>query len=173
MSILKHVLDSAERLGRNGITIEILLLKALAHKAQGNLETALDCLKNSLLLAEPEGYISLFIEEGPDMASLLQEAVRRAIKPEYCGRLLKAFSSLSSTPAPVSKTMGIVEPLSDRELEVLELIAKGLSNKDIASRLFIELRTVKWHTGNILSKLGVKNRTEAVARARDLKIIGK
>jgi LuxR family maltose regulon positive regulatory protein len=132
-------------------------------------------LKRALTLAEPAGFIRTFVDEGPPMARLLYEAVTRGIAPEYARRLLAAFpvaeperTDPSRTQVPESET---VEPLSERELEVLQLIAEGLTNPEIASRLFLALNTVKAHTRNIYGKLNVHSRTGAVARARALGIL--
>jgi LuxR family maltose regulon positive regulatory protein len=101
------------------------------------------------------------------MIRLLHEAVRRKVKPEFAHQLLGRFSSGRSAEKP----LGLVEPLSERELDVLKLIAAGHSNREIAARLYLSVRTVKFHTGNIYGKLGVKSRTEAIAKARDLGLL--
>ena len=132
-------------------------------------------LGQALALAQPGGFVRIFIDEGPPMARLLYEAVTRGIAPDYARRLLSAFpvaepeqTSPSKTQAPKSE---LIEPLSERELEVLELIAEGLTNQEIASRLFLALNTVKAHSSNIYGKLGVHSRTQAVARARALGLL--
>ena len=110
----------------------------------------------------------IFVDEGPPMARLLYEAAARGVAPEYAGRLLAAFPAPEATlPSPDLPT-ALIEPLTERELEVLQLVAEGLSNQEIARQLFLALPTIKWHTSNIYGKLGVKNRTQAVARARAL-----
>jgi LuxR family maltose regulon positive regulatory protein len=131
-------------------------------------------LERALTLAEPEGFIRIFVDEGPLMARLLYEALTRGIAPDNVSRLLAAFpvaepgqTDLQKTQAPHSV---LVEPLSDREIEVLQLIAEGLTNPEIATRLYLSLNTVKAHTRNIYGKLGVNNRTQAGARARTLGI---
>jgi LuxR family maltose regulon positive regulatory protein len=132
-------------------------------------------LERALTLAEPGGFIRIFVDEGPPMAHLLYEAVTRGIAPEHARRLLAAFpmpepeqAGPPDTQAPES---GLIEPLSERELGVLQLIAEGLTNPEIASRLFLSLHTIKVHTRNIYGKLGVHNRTEAVTRARALGVL--
>jgi LuxR family maltose regulon positive regulatory protein len=107
------------------------------------------------------------------MAGLLYQAAAHGIRPAYTGRLLAALSNNLQSPEPSSLATGenLIEPLSSRELEVLHLIAEGLSNAEIAKRLFISLSTVKGHTTNIFGKLGVKNRTQATARAKNLGLL--
>jgi len=149
--------------------------------AQGSdAQRAIEALKRALTLAEPEGYARMFVDEAEPMARLLYEAAAQGVTPEYAGRLLTAFdigtkaSSMQREAAPqtsVDRPPDLIEPLSERELEVLQLIAEGLSNQEIAQQLFISLRTVKWHTSNIYDKLEVKNRTQAVAKARALGVL--
>jgi LuxR family transcriptional regulator, maltose regulon positive regulatory protein len=132
-------------------------------------------LERSLLLAEPAGFFQTFVDEGPAMACLLSEAAGRGIAPEFSRRLLAAFPNVASTqptsPASAVPEDGLVEPLSEREVEVLQLIAEGLSNPAIAARLYLSQNTVKAHTRNIYGKLGVNSRTQAVARARALGVL--
>ncbi len=169
LALLKPLLPVVERRNRPGMMIEIYLLQALAFQAKGDLDRAMIPLEHALSLAEPEGYVRIFVDEGEPLARLLYLAAERGITPEYAGRLLAAFPALE---APVREPQAeMVEPLSERELDVLRLIADGLSNQEIAQRLVVSLRTVKWHAGNIYGKLGVKNRTQAVAKARSLGIL--
>jgi LuxR family maltose regulon positive regulatory protein len=125
--------------------------------------------------AEPEGFVRVFVDEGPPMARLLYEALTRGIAPDYARRLLAAFPVAEPEQADPSKTRapksGLIEPLSERELKVLQLIAAGLTNPEIASRLFLSLNTVKAHSRNIYGKLGAHSRTQAVARARALGVL--
>jgi len=151
--------------------LEANILYALAYKALGAPGKALDHLKQALLAAEPEGYVRSFLDAGPAISSLLYEAAQQGITQTYVHRLIASFPVSEATPRRAEKSVKMEEPLSDRELDVLSLIAKGLSNKEIGERLYIETRTVKWHTSNIIGKLGVKNRTEAVAKARELGLI--
>jgi LuxR family maltose regulon positive regulatory protein len=118
-------------------------------------------------LAESEGFIQDFLDEGEPMMRLLHEAIRHKVKPEFARQLLGRFPS--SRPAEIP--IGLVEPLSEREIEVLKLVAAGLSNQEIAVRLYLSLRTIKFHTGNIYGKLGVKSRIEAVSKARSLGLL--
>ncbi|MBL7065917.1 MAG: tetratricopeptide repeat protein [Anaerolineae bacterium] len=169
LALLEPLLAIAERWGLNERVIKVQILKALACHAQGDIAQALAALERALSLAEPAGYVRVFVDEGEPMARLLYRAAARGIAPEYAGRLLAAFPALE--PAAQEPQADMVEPLSERELEVLRLIAEGLSNQEIARRLFLSLSTVKWHTSNIYGKLGVKNRTQSVAKARSLDIL--
>lgn len=160
----------AQKRGWNERVIELAILKALALRVLEDIEGAMRALLPALMLGEPESYVRIFVDEGPAMGQLLYEAATRGTMQEYVGRLLAAFPDskpISSAPlkAPDQEHQ-IVEPLSDRELEVLCLIADGLSNREIGQRLFLSLNTVKGHNRNIFGKLGVSNRTQAVARAR-------
>ncbi len=179
LPVLDALLTRMLAQGRLRLAIEAYLLSALAQQKLGGLPQALSALDDALRLAGPQGYLRLFLDEGPDMANLLAEALRRGVVPEYTRRLLDAFASetrLATTPgagvpAASAGHAALVEPLSPRELELLRLVAGGLSNQAIAGRLFISLRTVKWHTTNIYAKLGVQSRTQAVARARELGLL--
>lgn len=171
---LERLLPAAEAGDRAASVVEICLLLALAHAAAGDMDAGLPHLQRALSLAEAEGYVRLFVEEGPPMARLLTEAARRAIAPDYTARLLADFAPHSPSPATQADAPSpLIEPLSDREQEVLELIAEGLSNQEICDRLYLALSTVKGHNRNIFDKLQVQRRTEAVARARELGLIGK
>jgi LuxR family maltose regulon positive regulatory protein len=155
--------------------VEILILQALASQAAGDKIRAMPMLEKALSLAEPGGFIRIFVDEGPHMVSLLYEALKRGIAPDYVQRLLAAFPIAEPEQTDPSKSQvpesELIEPLSEREIEVLQLIAEGLTNPDIAARLYLSLNTVKVHTRNIYGKLGVNNRTQAVARARSLGIL--
>jgi LuxR family maltose regulon positive regulatory protein len=164
-----------------GSVIEILVLQALAHEAQGNIPLALASLKRALALAEPEGYVQIFVDEGAPMAHLLSKAVAHrtmpddvGFMPDYIRKLQTACDAEgqkredTSFPHPAQP---LLDPLSQRELEVLQLIAQGLSNREISERLFIALVTVKGHNRKIFGKLEAKRRTEAVARARELGLL--
>jgi LuxR family transcriptional regulator, maltose regulon positive regulatory protein len=177
IGLLERLLNTAEEGGRLGSVIEILVLQALAHHAQGDLPAALLPLGQALRLAEPEGYARMFLGEGPPMAQLLHEAAGRGILPDYTGRLLGAFeaegqrhpgeSPLLTPPS----SQPLIEPLSQRELEVLRLFKTELSGPEIARELTIALSTVRTHTKSIYSKLNVKNRRAAVKRAAELNLI--
>jgi LuxR family maltose regulon positive regulatory protein len=180
LKVLKPLLQTAETAGWTGFVIEILALQALALQGQGNTLQALTALERALSLAESEGYIRLFVDEGESMARLLRKAASRGIAPEHIGKLLAAFGSETkeqgarvevSPQAFVARPSSLVEPLSERELEVLRLIAAGLSNREIAEKLFVAVSTVKTHINNIYRKLDVSKRTQAVARARELNLL--
>ncbi len=167
--LLARLRAATEAGGRRGRTIEILLLQAQALGAQGDADGALVTLEQALTLAEPEGYVRIFVDEGPGLAALLRAVRARGIAPGYVGRLLAA---LDGPAPPVARAMGaLAEPLSERELEVLRLIAAGRSNREIATELFISLNTVKTHVKNLYAKLGAGSRTQAVARATELGLL--
>jgi LuxR family maltose regulon positive regulatory protein len=154
---------------------EILMLHALDFQVGGDTALAMTALERALTLAEPGGFIRIFVDEGLPMARLLYEAAAREIAPDYARRLLATFpvaepeqTGPSRTQAPESE---LIESLSERELEVLQLIAEGLTNPEIASDLYLALNTVKAHTRNIYGKLGAHSRTQAVARARALGVL--
>jgi LuxR family maltose regulon positive regulatory protein len=138
-------------------------------------------LERALSLAEPGGFIRIFVDEGPPMARLLYEILSRAetlshgIAADYARRLLGTFPIVEPEQTGPSKTQAtkseLVEPLTERELEVLKLIAEGLTNLEIATSLFLSLHTVKVHTRNIYGKLGVHSRTQAVARSQELGLL--
>jgi LuxR family maltose regulon positive regulatory protein len=177
MGLLERLLQAAEEGGRMGSVIEILVLQALAHEAQGESPSALVPLERALTLAEPEGYVRVFVDEGLPMARLLAEAAAHGIMPDYTAKLLAALEAEEHKSADESHlphalpAQSLTEPLSQRELEVLQLIAEGLSNREISERLFLALITVKGHNRNIFRKLQVRRRTEAVARARKLGLL--
>jgi LuxR family transcriptional regulator, maltose regulon positive regulatory protein len=166
---LDKLLSVAERGELNGIVIEVLALKALALNLQGDTEEVTDLLRRALSLAEPEGYIHLFIDKGAPMMDLLRYARSRGISINYLGRLLEASEQVSVPPSAEFQTSP--EFLGERELEVLCLIAAGMSNRRIAEELVIGQGTVKTHINNIYRKLDVQSRTQALARARELNLI--
>ncbi len=170
LGLLERLLAAAETGARVGSVIEILTLRALTHHALGARADALESLQRALTLAEPEGYVRLFVDAGPGITALLREGLTRGIRPDYARRILAAASSPSGA-VPRATSSPLVEPLSARELEVLQLIAQGLTNHEIGARLFLALDTVKGHNRRIFEKLQVQRRTEAVARARVLGLI--
>jgi LuxR family maltose regulon positive regulatory protein len=154
--------------------LKVMVLQAVALQAHGEKEEALQVLGDALALAEPGGLIRIFVDEGMPMAQLLSKAAAQGIMPDYVGKLLAAFEAEKqktenkSSPPPLQI---LIEPLSQRELDVLRLIAQGLSNDEIGKRLFLALDTVKGHNRRIYDKLQVQRRTEAVARARELGLL--
>jgi len=172
LQFLARLRQAAETRGRMGSLIEILVLQALALQSQGNTTQAMPALERALSLAEPEGYVRLFVDEGAPMAKLLRQALSRGIAPNYVSRLLAAFGAEEQRGEEAEKRAPLLlEPLSERELEVLRLLAAGLSNREIAEKLIVAVGTVKAHIHNIYGKLGVQSRTQAVARARELGIL--
>jgi LuxR family maltose regulon positive regulatory protein len=135
-------------------------------------------LKQALAQAEPGGFLRIFVDEGPPMARLLYEALSREIAPDYVQKLLAAFPDVEPKKnelinQPVVSDSEWIEPLSERELEVLQLIAEGISRPEIAAKLVLSLNTVKTHARNIYSKLGVNNQMQAVGKARGLGLLDK
>jgi LuxR family maltose regulon positive regulatory protein len=172
--LLERLLKAAEEREGKGSVIEILVLQAIAYHAQGDLPAALKPLQKALTLAEPEGYARMFLDEGSSMMQLLREASARGIMPDYTGKLLAAFEAeqrKSEGKPDLPPAQPLIEPLSPRELEVLGLIAQGLTNQEIGKRLFLALDTVKGHNRRIYDKLQVQRRTEAIARARELGLL--
>jgi LuxR family maltose regulon positive regulatory protein len=151
--------------------ITVYKIRSLLCMARGEMPLAVESLEKALELAEPEGFIQTFLDEGRPMSRLFHEYIRRKGKSAFARRLLSAFQS-GASPAPVAPAgRELVEPLSERESEVLAMLTEGLSNQVIAARLYLSLRTVKFHTSNIYGKLRVKTRTEAVSKARTLGLI--
>jgi LuxR family maltose regulon positive regulatory protein len=165
IGLLERLLKAAQEGERTGSVIEILVLQALAYQTQGDIPAALMALQRALTLAEPEGYIRMFVDEGPPMTVLLQEAAKHGIAPNYVRHLLAALDSAEES-TPVKQVL--IEPLSERELEVLRLFRTDLNGPEIAGELIVSLNTVRTHTKNIFSKLGVNNRRAAVRRAEEL-----
>lgn len=169
-AVLERLLGPAQSFGRTWRVIEILILQALVHQRAGDTDRAITTLEQALTIAEPGGFIRIFVDEGPPMAQLLQKAAAHGIMPDYVRRLLSAFPTAEPQQIVPLETHSAfrnpqLEPLSERELEILQLIAVGLTNQQIASRLYLSLNTVKAHTRNIYGKLDVHSRTQAVARA--------
>ncbi|MDY6878351.1 MAG: LuxR C-terminal-related transcriptional regulator [Chloroflexota bacterium] len=175
LEFLQRKLDATEASNWIERGIEVWMLRALALQAQGDADRASASLEQALALAEPGGYVRAFVEEGMPMARMLYTAAERDVAPEYVGRLLAAFPDAVLAPAEHARAARLeaemVEPLSEREIEVLSLIAEGLPNRQVAQRLVISPNTVRVHTSNIYGKLSVSNRTQAVAKARGLGIL--
>jgi LuxR family transcriptional regulator, maltose regulon positive regulatory protein len=171
MDLLERLAQAAEAGGRYGTLIEIQILRALALQAAGDQPRALATLQHAFTLAEPEGYVRLFLDEGQALRPLLEKASREA--GGYAARLLAV---LSGQPAAVPSAShpshsDLLEPLSERELDVLRLLRSELSGPEIAQELLVSLNTLRTHTKNIFSKLGVNNRRAAVRRAQDLGLL--
>ncbi len=173
LALLEPLGAAAKAQARMGSVIEIQVLQTLGFQAAGKADQAMKVLAETLLQAEPEGYIRTFVDEGGPMAALLHRALSRGVTPDYTSRLLASFPSIGRgvevSLYPV--TFSFNESLSERELEVLRLLASGASNQEIAEELSIALTTARKHVSNIISKLGVNNRTQAVSRGRDLGLL--
>ncbi|MCU0487605.1 MAG: LuxR C-terminal-related transcriptional regulator [Anaerolineales bacterium] len=156
---------------RLGIALELILVVIKIYATAGDKETALEGLGQALQMAEAEGYVRTFVDAGPEIAGLLKIAQRRNLYPETVRQLLAAFPTAKSSPAAFVEQPGLVEPLSERELGVLRLMSEGLTNPEIAARLFISVSTVKTHLIHIFGKLNVRNRAEAVLKAKNLGIL--
>jgi LuxR family maltose regulon positive regulatory protein len=175
--ILANLEEFAQARGHLRSLLTVHILGARAERALGREAEALDSLKDALHLAAPAGYSRAFLDDGSAVLDLLPR-VRQAA-PDFVDRVSEAFVSEGrrtagaepTTTPSVLPTSALVEPLSERELEVLALVAQGLSNREIAERLFITVGTVKTHAHNIYGKLGVNRRTEAVARAQELGLV--
>jgi LuxR family maltose regulon positive regulatory protein len=176
--LLARLLPAAEAAGRMGRVLEIEMLQALKADALGQRAQALTTLERALSLAEPEGYVRIFVDAGAPMQTLLHEASARGIAPDYTAKLLNAFprtegrglrtdSQLPPTSVLSPQSSALVEPLTPRELEVLQLLAAGASNGAIADALVISVGTAKKHVNNILAKIDVRSRTQAAIWARE------
>ena len=163
--LLERLLLAAEEGGRTGRVTEILVLQALALQAPGHIPAALTCLERALTLAEPEGYVRVFVDEGPPIGSLLRAAEKQGTTRNYVRRLLAAVSQ-TRQDSPVRQAL--IDPLSERELDVLRLLGTELDGPAIARELMVSLNTVRTHTKNIYTKLAVTNRRAAVRRAAEL-----
>lgn len=168
IGFLERLLKAAEAGERTGSVIEILILLALAYHLQSDIPAALIMLERALTLAEPEGYVRIFVDEGPPIFHLLEKAAEHGIVPNYVHQLLSAFSK-AEDKAHVDQ--GLIEPLSERELEVLRLLGTDLDGPDIARQLVVSLNTLRTHTKNIYTKLDVNNRRAAVHRAEELGLL--
>ena len=169
LALIHPLRQKAEADGRTGMMIEALALQALACEQRADTANAMDSLAHALRLAEPEGYVRLFADLGLPMARLLQEARTRDVMPDYAEKLLTAIGA--SLPIAAAAVKALPEPLTPREREIVGLLAAGLTNREIAKKLVLSPQTVKKHAGNIYQKLGVNNRTQAVAQARALALI--
>jgi LuxR family maltose regulon positive regulatory protein len=189
LSLLNRLLPAAEKGGRHRAAIEIHVMQALAHDAAGNQNEAIKSLEKALVLGQPENFVRTFIDEGEPVSKLLLESLKQkgkrweAEKPELLRYVVKLKDSFGpSSPVPTARMAAATEsealpwwyvedPLSERELEVLQHVARGLSNQEIAEKLFLSAGTVKRHMSNIYQKLDVHSRTQALERARTLKVL--
>ena len=167
LNLLQRLQRSTESSQRIARLVEVLILQITVYQGQNQLKIALQQLKLIFSLVHPQAYLRLFLDADKSIQELLKYAAKQNIYPNYVNWLLKAFDNI----APSNKNQNLIEPLSDRELEILQLIAAGLTNQEIGDRLVISLATVKWHTSNIYGKLSVKNRNQAVVKARELEIL--
>jgi LuxR family maltose regulon positive regulatory protein len=178
-ALLARLLQAAEVQKRRGSALDILLVQVLVHAAQGNHPQALAALESTLALAEPEGYVRIFVDEGEPMRLLISD-FRLQIETQFCGqihplagyveRLLAAFAPPAAVPQSKIGNLKstLIEPLSERELQVLKLLRSELSGPEIAQQLIVSLNTLRTHTKNIFNKLEVNNRRAAVLRAEEL-----
>ena len=171
-ALLARLLQAAEAQKRWGSALDILLVQALSHEAQGNRPQALAALERALALAEPEGYVRIFVDEGEAMRLLIEKQSRNRDHPlsDYVDELLAAFTQPVAVPksAIIHQESDMIEPLSERELEVLKLLRTDLNGPEIARECMVSLSTIRTHTQNIYAKLGVNNRRAAVRRAEEL-----
>ena len=170
LALLERLLQAADEGNRTGSVIEILVLQAVALRMREDVVAALPPLERALALAEPEGYVRMFVDEGAAMASLLEAAERQGIAHGYVRRLQNV---LRGTDQRAPATQGLVDPLSQRELDVLRLLGTDLGGPDIARELVLSLNTVRTHTRNIYAKLGVNSRRAAVRRAEELDLMSR
>jgi LuxR family maltose regulon positive regulatory protein len=182
LALLDRLMGSAQAEARHGSAISILVLLALVQQARGNRSRALECLERALALAEPEGYIRVFVDEGEPMRSLLadfQSMIRKRLHAgadeasprlmAYAYKLLAVFSGPDPAVTPNSESPP--DSLNQREMEVLRLIHAGLTNQEIADQIVIAVSTVKWHINHLYAKLGVHTRTQVLARAKELGLL--
>jgi len=174
LAVLEPLRKQMEAKGWADEQLKAMILQAVALRAHDEKDKAVQLLAEALALAEPGGFIRLFVDEGAPMVQLLSEAAAHGIIPDYTGKLLAAFKAeeqKSEDKSSLPTAIPLSEPLSQRELEVLHLIAQGLTNREISERLFLALDTVKGHNRSLFGKLQVQRRTEAVARARELGLL--
>ncbi len=171
LTLLEDLEAAAKAQDRVDSLIKIRVLQALGFQAIGRADRAMKVLAQALMQAEPEGYTRTFVDEGRAMSALLHRALSRGVTANYTARLLAAFASVDQGIQPSPAVVPFNEALSERELEVLRLLASGTSNQEIAGELSIALTTARKHVSNIIRKLGVHNRTQAVSRGRDLGLL--
>jgi LuxR family maltose regulon positive regulatory protein len=175
LAALDPLRRQVEAKGWDDERLRIMVLQAVALYADGKRQKAVEILGEVLAMGQPGGFIRTFVDEGPSMASLLYLAQAKGIALDYVRRILAAFPVAMPVKKDATNSHADrfvwVEPLSEREREVLQHIEEGSTNREIADRLCLSVNTVKVHTRNIYGKLGVNNRTQAVSRARDLGVL--
>ena len=185
--LLNQLYDFLTSIHNKQFQIHVLALQAVHHDTMGEQSAALDKLTKALILAEPSGYIRLFVDLGPQMAGLLKQLVKQNVALDYIGQILAAFRDDERTVVPEAADQptayprqprrpsppyqSLVESLTNRELDVLDLLEQRLSNKEVAAKLFISPKTVKKHLENIYGKLNVSSRRQAVEKAAALGIL--
>jgi LuxR family maltose regulon positive regulatory protein len=185
LAALEPLRRQVEAKGWEDGRLKVMVLQAVALHAHGEKEQAAQLLGDALALAEPGGFIRTFVDEGPPMVRLLRETAERGIAPTYVNRLLSTFAAqdqpksqdlaqgalTQGVGSQVPTTPSLTEPLTDRELEVLQLMSDGLTYNEIAAQIIVSLNTVRTHVKNIYSKLYVHKRSQAIAKARELNIL--
>jgi len=171
LHLLDRLHDAAAAGNRTGHRIHILILQARAYQAAGQINHALTALQNALTLAEPEGFLQVFVDEGDAMKHLLHAVSQQGSPAGFARRLHQHLTQPQAAAAPASPPQPLIEPLSERELDVLRLLGTDLNGPEIARELMISLNTMRTHTKNIYSKLGVNSRRTAVRRAEALALI--
>ena len=171
IELAQRLVEAADAAGRNGSAIEILVVLALARDARGDQAGATAFLERALTLAEPEGYVRVFIDEGPPMTALLRQVAKERSASTYVRRLLAA--TVTTARETASQRQPLIEPLSARELEILRLLDSDLDGPDLARELTVSLNTVRTHTRNIYAKLGVSSRRAAVSRGAELGLLSR
>ena len=175
--VLERFRQQVEAKGWADELLRVLVVQAVAREANGEHQEALQLVYEALAQGEAEGFVRTFVDEGSLMAKLLSDANAAGMRTSYTGRLLDAFAAEGRNSKPVPETQlvrsspALIEPLSRRELEVLHLVAEGLSNKEISERLYLSLATIKGHNRVVFRKLQVQRRTEAIARGRELGLL--
>jgi LuxR family maltose regulon positive regulatory protein len=168
LELLTRLQERVEAAGHTRSLIQTLILRALAFEAMNDLPQALSVLERAITLTQPEGYIRMYIDEGEPMENLLRLAITKGVSKPYVNKLLAAFRETEIVSLPSTQ---LVDPLSDRELEVLRLIADGLSNREIAEKLIVAVSTIKTHVNHIYRKLDVNSRTQAIAKSQQLGLL--
>jgi LuxR family maltose regulon positive regulatory protein len=165
VDLIERLRVAAEERDRGGSLVEVLILQSLAHQRGGDMDAAMAALDRAVGLAQPEGYVRVFADEGSRMAALLTVFMKQPTAIAYVHRVLAATTR---SEAPPARPPSLVAPLSERELEVLRLLGSDLGGPDIARALHVSLNTMRTHTKSIYAKLGVTSRRAAVTRAREL-----